>query len=240
MPPRKNQVSGKPQLTSTPKKPPDPPKKEQSDEDRPDMQFERDFSVSEDDVTFAYRYESAIEMESDLEAELEQKLKDETPAESWQAAIIKQGWAGDPCPITMDDFIKYRTTPDALAAMKIRDPFEAMLAAECSALHTNMLFNLRKATTANSSLQERESRYKIAIKLGTLYSKLIDTLAKYRRGGEQKVSVKYERVQRRKGRRAERQRVTISHKGPGAEFDPLGTAPKADPIMKTVGGSKAE
>lgn len=238
---RKSKNSGNPQPQDTPQTPPKQANPKRWPEDYPDHQARldfRDIDNDEDNFEYALRFEQALALESEFELELEEKLKEEAPAEPWAARFIKQGWAADPYPRRFEDFHKYRTPPDALAAMNLRDPFETMLAAQLCAIHSNMLYNMRRATEPPATLPETEVRYKIALKLTTLYCKGMDTLAKYRRGGEQKVSVKYERVQRRKGRRAERHRLTISRKGSGPEFDPLATSPEATPVTKAIDGAK--
>lgn len=191
--------------------------------ERPDIQFARDFEVNDDDILFAYRWESALEMESDLEREQEQMLIDEANASPWSARIMRQSWSADPKPKSSDDFQRFRMTPDAFEAMQISDPMEAMLVAQASALYTNMLHALSQATRLASMKENPElvlRCYTSATKLSSTYAKLMEALKRYRMKGEQKVSVRYERLDRgtrmpTKLSRSKRERITVS--GAGAD-----------------------
>jgi hypothetical protein len=216
----------------------EPPKErvktpEERDEERPDVAFIRDF---DEDLLFAFRWESTLEMESDLEAEMAQALIDEGEAEPWAAQIMRHSWSADPKPRDIEDFSRFRMTPDAFKAMQITDPMEAMLVAQARAMYTNALYMLREGTRLGSLNTKPEvvmRAYTIAAKLAATYAKLMESLKKYRAQGEQKVRVEYERVDRgtqspAKVSRSKRERLTVS--GNGVDVADFAKRPDKEPV----------
>lgn len=212
---------------------------EEEFEERPDIQFARDFDK---DLSFAYQFESALEMETDLELELEQALIDEGNAEPWAARIMRQSWSADPKPRSLDDFQRFRMTPEAFAALQVSDPMEAMLVAQASALHTNMLYMMSEATRLAGLKQNPKlvfGCYTTGIKLSAAHAKLMETLKRYRTKGEQKVSVRYERLDRgtqmpTKLSRSKRERITVS--GPGVDVADFTKSPEEESVPITSTG----
>ena len=72
--------------------------------------------------------------------------------------------------------------------MQPKDAIEARLAVQASALFSHGLANLRRAETADMMCHADHYANK-AIKLLRLHNETIEALNRYRRGGEQKVTV---------------------------------------------------
>jgi hypothetical protein len=89
---------------------------------------------------------------------------------------------------TCDEKFAYNVVLQTLHDLQPRDPVEARFAVQASALFSHGMANLRKSESADLILHSEHYANK-AIKLLRLHNETIEALNRYRRGGEQKVTV---------------------------------------------------
>jgi hypothetical protein len=157
---------------------------------------------------------------------------------------MRQSWDAQPqLGNSAYDLNRYRMTPDAFAAMQVTDPMEAMLVAQTCAVHSNLLHVLSEATRAKSLKTNPEVAlryYTMATKLTAAYAKLMEALKRYRMKGEQRMSVRYERVDHgtqsaQKIKRSKRERITVS--GAGPDVADFARAPETEPVRAAQEGA---
>lgn len=91
---------------------------------------------------------------------------------------------------------------DALLSMKPADEFEGMLCTKLIALHNQSMNFMNRLTSPNISNEVIDMNINRSVKLQRLYNETLDALMKYRRKGEQKVTVQHQHVQVNEGGQA--------------------------------------
>jgi hypothetical protein len=104
-----------------------------------------------------------------------------------------------------DEEIYQRTSnaiTNALTAMKPQDEIEGMLISQLIALHFQSMQYLGCAANKEATTEGRDNNINRSTKLSRLYNETLEALMRYRRRGEQKVTVTHQHVQVNDGGKA--------------------------------------
>ncbi len=208
MPLRKQKLTPPKERPKADQKVPLPPPTEVNQ--RPHEEFARDFTVkepSEADRTFAFYWEEALAMESELELEMEREFQ-AAESEPWMAQLLAMSWGA--CPFDPMDAGagRFRISKDMIEAMNVQDPFEAMHIGQGLALYMHFN-NAMRSASRTKDVKTRTMYYELALKLSSAHTKTQESLARLRNKGQQKIVV--EKVLVDNGRqRSEGHRVTVS------------------------------
>lgn len=126
------------------------------------------------------------------QAQLVQKLSG-SPHEKLCDAILN--FTTNAFPKNMSKELALEVTYQTLDSIGPNDPIEAMLASQITSLNAQGMRYLARAEEEGNWLFHTEAAIKMAVKLLRLKNETIETLIRYRKKGEQKVTVQHIKVQ---------------------------------------------